>query len=61
MRRCFTLEREEQEYKDKVAALHAALAEGDASGIFEGEDPFGMRERWRGFHLQSRSLARRIV
>jgi antitoxin ParD1/3/4 len=34
-----TLEREEREYELKLAALRAAIDEGDASGIFEG-DPF---------------------
>ena len=33
------LEREEQEYEVKLAALRAAIDEGDASGIFDG-DPF---------------------
>lgn len=33
------LEREEQEYESKLAALRAAIDEGDASGIFDG-DPF---------------------
>ena len=33
------LEREEQEYEIKLAALRAAIDEGDASGTFEG-DPF---------------------
>jgi len=31
-----TLEREEQEYEAKLAALRAAIDEGDASGIAEG-------------------------
>jgi antitoxin ParD1/3/4 len=31
-----TLEREEQQYEAKVAALRAAIDEGDASGIAEG-------------------------
>lgn len=34
-----TLEREEQEYEVKLAALRAAIDEGDASGIAEG-NPF---------------------
>jgi antitoxin ParD1/3/4 len=34
-----TLEREDREYELKLAALRAAIDEGDASGIFEG-DPF---------------------
>jgi antitoxin ParD1/3/4 len=33
------LEREEQQYEAKLAALREAIAVGDASGIFEG-DPF---------------------
>jgi antitoxin ParD1/3/4 len=33
------LEREEQEYEAKLAALRAAIDEGDSSGVFEG-DPF---------------------
>ncbi len=32
-----TLDLQKQEYEDKVAALRAAIAEGDASGIFEGD------------------------
>jgi antitoxin ParD1/3/4 len=31
------LEREEQEYQAKIAALRAAIDEGDASGIAEGD------------------------
>jgi len=31
-----TLERDEQEYEAKLAALRAAIDEGDASGIAEG-------------------------
>ena len=34
-----TLEREEQEHEAKLAALRAAIDEGDASGIAEG-NPF---------------------
>jgi antitoxin ParD1/3/4 len=34
-----TLEREEEQYEIKVAGLRAAIDEGDASGIAEG-DPF---------------------
>ncbi len=34
-----TLEREERQYEVKLAALRAAIDEGDASGIAEG-DPF---------------------
>jgi len=34
-----TLEREEQQYEAKLAGLRAAIDEGDASGIAEG-DPF---------------------
>ena len=32
-----TLEREEREYEAKLAVLRAAIAEGDASGIAEGD------------------------
>lgn len=32
-----TLEREEQQYEAKLAALRTAIDEGDASGIAEGE------------------------
>lgn len=32
-----TLEREEQEYEAKLAVLRAAIAEGDASGIAQGD------------------------
>ncbi len=32
-----TLEREEQRYQAKLAALRAAIDEGDASGIAEGD------------------------
>jgi hypothetical protein len=35
-----TLEREEREYEAKLAALRAAIDEGDASGVAEG-DVFG--------------------
>jgi len=35
-----TLEREEQEYEVKLAALRAAVDDGDASGVAVG-DPFG--------------------
>jgi antitoxin ParD1/3/4 len=34
-----TLEREDQQYEAKLAGLRAAIDEGDASGIAEG-DPF---------------------
>ena len=34
-----TLEREEQEYEVRISALRAAIDEGDASGVAEGE-PF---------------------
>jgi antitoxin ParD1/3/4 len=40
------LEREEQQYEVKLAALRAAIDEGDASGIFEG-DPFEYVRRHR--------------
>jgi antitoxin ParD1/3/4 len=32
-----TLEREEQQYEAKLAALRAAMGEGDASGVAEGD------------------------
>jgi len=32
-----TLEREERRYEAKLAALHAAIDEGDASGATEGD------------------------
>jgi antitoxin ParD1/3/4 len=32
-----TLEREEQQYEAKMTALRAAIAEGDASGVAEGD------------------------
>ena len=32
-----TLEREEQEYEAKLAALRTAIVEGDASGVAEGD------------------------
>ena len=31
------MEREEQEHETKLAALRAAIDEGDASGVFEGD------------------------
>jgi antitoxin ParD1/3/4 len=34
------LEREEREYEEKLAALRAAIAEGDASGYMNGEEFF---------------------
>jgi antitoxin ParD1/3/4 len=34
-----TLEREEQQYEVKLAGLRAAIDEGDASGIAEGDVP----------------------
>jgi antitoxin ParD1/3/4 len=38
------LEREEREYEAKLAALRAALQEGDASGVFEGDAFASVRE-----------------
>jgi antitoxin ParD1/3/4 len=32
-----TLEREEQQYEAKLAALRSAIEEGDASGVAEGD------------------------
>jgi antitoxin ParD1/3/4 len=34
------LESQKQDYETKLEALKAAIAEGDASGVFEGDDPF---------------------
>jgi antitoxin ParD1/3/4 len=48
-----TLEREEQEYEAKLTALRAAIAEGDASGIAEG-DPFA--RVWQTLGLPPESL-----
>jgi len=39
------LEREEQEYEAKLAALRAAIDEGDASGTFEGDPVEHIRMR----------------
>ncbi|MBI2150791.1 MAG: type II toxin-antitoxin system ParD family antitoxin [Acidobacteria bacterium] len=39
-----TLEREEQEYEAKLAALRAAIDEGDASGVAEGDAFTRVRE-----------------
>jgi antitoxin ParD1/3/4 len=47
------LEREEQEYEVKLAALRAAIEEGMASGIFEG-DPFEHIRKRRSLRLQER-------
>jgi len=49
-----TLEREEQEYKAKLEALRAAIDEGMASGIFEG-DPFEYVRERRRLRLQAQS------
>jgi antitoxin ParD1/3/4 len=40
-----SLEREEQQYEAKLAALRAAIDEGDASGIAEGNVFARVRER----------------
>jgi antitoxin ParD1/3/4 len=41
------LEREQQRYDAKLAKLRAAIDEGDASGVFEG-DPFAeVRAKYR--------------
>ena len=48
-----SLEREEQEYELKLAALRAAIDEGDESGIFEG-DPFRYVRAKRGSTSESR-------
>jgi antitoxin ParD1/3/4 len=47
------LEREEQEYEMKLAALRAAIEEGMTSGIFEG-DPFEHIRKRRGLRLQEK-------
>jgi antitoxin ParD1/3/4 len=47
------LEREEQEYEAKLAALRAAIDEGDASGIAEG-DVFGRVRRSLRLPVQRR-------
>lgn len=47
------LEREEREYEVKLAALRAAIEEGMASGIFEG-DPFEHIRKRRSLRLQER-------
>jgi antitoxin ParD1/3/4 len=47
------LEREEQEYEINLAALRAAIEEGMASGIFEG-DPFEHIRKRRSRRLQER-------
>jgi antitoxin ParD1/3/4 len=39
-----TLEREEREYEAKLAALRAAIDEGDASGVAEGDAFARVRE-----------------
>ena len=45
------LEREEREYEAKLEALRAAIDEGDASGIFEG-DPFEYVRSRRALRLE---------
>jgi antitoxin ParD1/3/4 len=40
-----SLEREEQEYEVKIAALRAAIDEGDASGIADGNVFARVREK----------------
>ena len=42
-----TLEREEQQYDAKLAALRAAIDEGDASGIADGDVFARVRETLR--------------
>ena len=46
-----TLEREERQYEAKLAKLRAAIDEGDASGIAEGDSFARVRE---ALHLPSR-------
>jgi antitoxin ParD1/3/4 len=41
------LEREEQEYEAKLAVLRAAIDEGDASGVAEGNPFTRVREKLR--------------
>ena len=48
------LEREEREYEAKLEALRAAIDEGMASGIFEG-DPFEYVRQRRRLRLQEQS------
>ena len=48
-----TLEREEQQYEAKLAALRAAIDEGDASGVAEGND-LGASVRPSSFPASSR-------
>jgi antitoxin ParD1/3/4 len=48
-----TLEREDREYEAKIAALRAAIAEGDASGVAEG-DPFARVWETLGLPQESR-------
>jgi antitoxin ParD1/3/4 len=47
------LEREEQEYEAKLAALRAAIDEGDASGVAKG-NPFGRVRKTLKLHTSSR-------
>lgn len=47
------LEREEREYEAKLTALRAAIEEGMASGIFEG-DPFEHIQKRRSLRLQEK-------
>ena len=47
------LEREEQEYEAKLVALRAAIDEGDASGIAEG-NVFGRVRKTLKLHASSR-------
>jgi antitoxin ParD1/3/4 len=46
-----TLEREEQQYEAKLAGLRAAIDQGDASGIAEGDVFARLRE---ALHLPAR-------
>ncbi len=46
------LEREEQEYEAKLTALRAAIDEGDASGVAEG-DVFGRVRKTLGLPAKS--------
>jgi antitoxin ParD1/3/4 len=53
-----TMERQEQIYEQKLAALRAAIDEGDASGVFEG-DPFEYAKRVALERWQAKQKGRR--
>jgi putative addiction module CopG family antidote len=56
-----TLEREEQEYEAKLAALRAAIDEGDASGIAEGKPFDRVREALRPSNKKRRTVPRLLL